>query len=100
MSLLGEFKIPGPESDVPPGVSLLGEFKISGPESDVPPGVSLLGEFKIPGPESDVLYLGSSNPKVMFLYLGNSKSSKSWFPNVMFLYLGNSKKKQNPGFPT
>ena len=94
MSLLGEFKIPGPESDVLPGVSLLGEFKIPGPESDVPPGVSLLGEFKIPGPESDVPYLGSSkssNPKVMFLYLGNSKSSKSWFPNVMFLHLGNSK---------
>ena len=117
MSLLGEFKkfkIPGPESDVPPGVSLLGEFKIPGPESDVPPGVSLLGEFKIPGPESDdsllgefkkfksqsdVSSLGEFNkfkilgPQRDVSVLGEFKqfkNSKSRVQKVMFLYTGSS----------
>ena len=84
MSLLGEFKkfkIPGPESDVPPGVSLLGEFKIPGPESDVPPGVSLLGELKTPGPQRDVSVLGEFK---------QFKNSKPRVPKVMFLYTGSS----------
>ena len=90
MSLLGEFKkfkIPGPESDVPPGVSLLGEFKIPGPESDVPPGVSLLGELKIPGPESDVSLLGEF------------KKFKTPGPqrNVLYLESSNNSTIQNPG---
>ena len=84
MSLLGEIKIPGPESDVPPSVSLLGE---PGPESDV----SLLGEFKkfkILGPQRDVSVLRQfkqfkiQNPgsqKVMFLCTGSSNSSNAVF---------------------
>ena len=60
-------------------------------------------KFKTPGPKVMFLYLGSSKssksskhraPTVMFLYLESSKSSKSSKPRVptaMFLYLGRSK---------
>ena len=60
-------------------------------------------KFKTPGPKVMFLYLGSSKssksskhraPTVMFLYLESSKSSKSSksrVPTAMFLYLGRSK---------
>ena len=64
-------------------------------------------KFKTPGPKVMFLYLGSSKssksskhraPTVMFLYLESSKSSKSSksrVPTAMFLYLGRSKKIPN-----
>ena len=65
-------------------------------------------KFKTRGPKVMFLYLGSSKssnsskhraPTVMFLYLESSKSSKSSksrVPTAMFLYLGRSKNKKIP----